>query len=103
MCSCGEIFVDGGDSLKCGCRDWNNFMRVDDEGKEFPVKVIEDSSNFQKDTNTRARILLELEVLLENIQSLPPQAMTTPINHYDFASLLMVLVAIFKEDRISSS
>jgi hypothetical protein len=39
LCKCGEIGVDGGEALKCSARDWANFLRVDDEGKETAVRV----------------------------------------------------------------
>lgn len=41
-CRCGEISIDGGQDLfRCASKDWNNFLRVDDNGNEITIKVIE--------------------------------------------------------------
>ena len=41
-CRCGEIAVDGGmDNFRCIANDFGNFLRVDDEGNEIVVKVVE--------------------------------------------------------------
>jgi hypothetical protein len=39
-----------------------------------------------------------LDEMINNIERLPTEAMTTPINHYDFVSLIMLLSSIFKAD-----
>lgn len=38
-CECGEIFVEGGDAMRCGAGSWDNFRRVDDNGHEIVVKI----------------------------------------------------------------
>lgn len=37
-----------------------------------------------------------LDEMNTNIEKLPPHALLTPINHYDFSALLILLSAIFK-------
>lgn len=39
-----------------------------------------------------------LENMIKNIEGLPPHAMGVPINHYDFYSLLVVLLGFFKDE-----
>jgi hypothetical protein len=40
----------------------------------------------------------ELDRMIENIERLPATAMMNSINHYDFASLLILLSAILRSD-----
>ena len=41
-CKCDEIAVDGGpDGCRVMAKNWDNFLRVDDSGKEYPIKVKE--------------------------------------------------------------
>lgn len=104
LCKCGEISIDGGESLKCFAKDWNNFLRIDDQGNEIIVKVSktekESSSSYQKEApKPNKRDLLNMfDEMIKNIESLPQQAMTLPINHYDFCSALLLLSSIFRSD-----
>ncbi len=102
-CSCGEISVDGGIAMRCAAVDWANFLRVDDEGNELVVKAIEADSEdpFSKElpqTPHKQQLLEMLKDMVRNIEKLPPHAMSNPINHYDFESLLVLLVALFTDD-----
>lgn len=108
MCKCGEIAVDAGDSFKCYSKDWNNFLRIDDEGNEIivttePSKYEKTSATKPETTSisskpTHKELLEMLDEMRKTIQDLPMQAMTTPINHYDWASLLILLSALFRSD-----
>lgn len=42
-------------------------------------------------------LLKILQRMIENIDGLPSGAMFTPINHYDYQSLLLLLSALFRE------
>lgn len=98
LCKCGEIEVDGGDALRCAAKNWSNFLRVDDKDNEIVVKV--------KDSNVKEvymdkpigkkELLDQLDDMIKNIEALPSNAMTTPINHYDLCALLLLLSGIFK-------
>lgn len=95
-CNCGEISVMGGSKLGCSSKNWNNFLRVDDEDnvivptiKEAPQKV------------TKEDLLDALDEMVKRIESMPPNAMVASINHYDFVSLLMLLSSIFRFDASS--
>ncbi len=119
-CKCDEISVSGGDKMECSAKNWDNFMRVDDLGNEIIVKVKKDLNEIiQNPTNktskqdnessgddtdnpkhlyTKQELLNMLSEMIKNIENLPQHAMISPINHYDFSSLLILLLALFKED-----
>jgi hypothetical protein len=108
-CKCGEIYVDGGDALRCGAKDWGNFLRIDDDGNEIIIKLKEDSSltpESQETNNTqntqhkpsKNELLEMLKEMIANIESLPSNAMSSYITHYDYVSLLILLAALFKAD-----
>lgn len=102
-CRCGEISIDGGDyQYKCFAKNFENFLRVDDLGNEIIVQIqnkeqinkIEETVKHKPDTQ---ELLKLLETMIENIESLPTQAMQTYINHYDFCSALILIQALFKD------
>lgn len=104
-CKCGEIAVF--DDLGCAAIDWKNFLRVDDEGNEIMVTVKEKSDN-EKDKEeakveeppkpTKQDLLDMLDEMIKNIERLPRYALDSPINHSDFASLLILLSSILRSD-----
>jgi hypothetical protein len=100
-CKCGQIYVDGGDALSCGSYDWNNFLRVDDEGNEIIVTVQkkENNSAIEKFHKPNQKELLDmLDEMRKNIENLPQHAMLSPITHADFCSLLILLSSIFRAE-----
>lgn len=102
-CKCGEIAVDGGDSLRCMAKDFNNFLRVDDEGNEIQVKVEAVKKSNEKEEQSvkkpnKSEMLEMLDQMIKAIEGLPQQAMITPITHYDFVSALLLLSSILRED-----
>jgi hypothetical protein len=104
-CACGEIAVDGGDSLKCYANDFSNFLRIDDNGNEVEVVVKSSDINAAKQqpehyssTPNRRELIEQLAMMAENIEKLPPHALANPISHYDFFSLLALLTAILRSD-----
>lgn len=108
MCRCGHIAVDGGDAFRCVAKDWNNFLRVDDHGNEIKVKVTESEPKAIPDVSenqvpTKKEMIDMLDDMIKNIEHLPQGAMSTPINHYDFCSLLVLLSSIFRADCKASS
>lgn len=100
-CKCGHIYVDGGNSMVCGSYDWNNFLRVDDEGNEIVVTVQEKENQIPVEYSTKLTkkdMLDMLDEMRKNIENLPANAMMTPITHADFCSLLIVLSAILHSE-----
>jgi len=118
-CKCKEIAIDGGkDSFKCLAKNWDNFIRINDEGNEVIPKIKnkvskEEEAPILKEVlpqelssvklTTKGDLVNELKGMLANIEQLPPQAMNIAINHYDLSSLLMLLVALFESDLRDSS
>lgn len=108
-CSCGEISIDGGlDYLHCSAKNWENFLRIDDEGNEIVVKVIDEKDqNPKKDDEkgdtkrklSRKELISMLETMVKNIENLPKHVMDQPINHYDFYSYMLLVVSILKTSR----
>lgn len=101
LCKCGEISVDGGSSLKCFARNWNNFIRVDDNGNEIIVKVKNNDTKPKEIDSTRPNkkeLLAMLDEMIKNTENLPQSAMTSPITHYDFASALLLLSSILRAE-----
>ena len=99
-CNCGEIFVDGGSSLKCGATSWENFLRIDDLGNEILVKIEgkENLGDYQTSKPSKKDLIKTLDDMISSYENLPSQAMTSPINHYDFLSSLILLSSILKLD-----
>jgi hypothetical protein len=103
ICRCGEISVEGGnENYKCSSISWNNFIRVDDEGNEIIVTILDKVSVKPLDIETekkpdRKELLAMLDRMIQNIDELPKQAMQTYINHYDFCSALILIASILKE------
>lgn len=111
VCVCGEIGINGGtSSYKCHAISFENFIRIDDDGREIEVKVIEkeDENSDKKNLNspatspesrycdTREEKLDLLTEMIKQFESLPQQAMTLPITHYDFYSLIILLNSILR-------
>lgn len=90
-CNCGEISVMGGDKLGCSAKNWNNFLRVDDEDNVIIPTIKE-----KLPKPTKKDFLDALDEMIRRIEEMPPNAMVASINHYDFVSLLMLLSSIFR-------
>lgn len=101
VCKCGEISIDGGlDYLKCSAKNWQNFLRIDDEGNEIIIKVIDQPEKEQAPEEIKKLTRLEqiemLETMVKNIENLPKHVMDLPINHYDFYSYILLITSILK-------
>lgn len=102
-CKCGEIFVEGGpDNFKCRAGDFANFIRVDDQGNEIVVTVKE-KENEQEPAEPPTKLskndlINMLGDMVVNIENLPPEAMYSPINQFDFCSLLILLKSILESN-----
>ncbi len=90
-CKCGEIAVDGGDSLRCSAKDWKNFLRVDDEGNEIVVKVEENKPD-------KKQLIDMLDEMIKSYENLPQHVLYQPITHADLASSLLLISAILRAD-----
>jgi len=102
-CKCGEISVCEGDSLKCGAKDWKNFLRVDNQGNEISVlenhlafSKIDLESSEKNELPKRKEIIGMLDEVIKSYENLPQHAMKEPINHYDFISVLLLVSSALK-------
>lgn len=98
-CSCGEIGLhrDQGTNSYYA-RDWDNFFFVDDKGNEIipTIKKMQDTERTNVVMN-RQQMLEMLDKFVSDIEALPPLAMQTYINHYDYLNLLTLIRALFKD------
>jgi predicted nucleic acid-binding Zn-ribbon protein len=94
ICNCGEIFVDGGDAMKCGATDFANFLRVDDHGNEIVVTVTE--KNEPIESRIDDPIGFSIDEMIKNIESLPEHAKSSSVTQYDLMSVLLILRAMHK-------
>ena len=104
-CKCGEISISGGkDVLECSAKNWDNFLRIDDEGHTIVVKITQKNNAAEQKTTEEPSVqtyqekLEMLDAMIKSIESLPETAMSLPINHYDFYSLMLLLSSILKTD-----
>lgn len=99
MCKCGEISVADGLSMKCGARDYNNFLRVDDNDNEIKVIVKEECKTGPMPQPapkpTKKDLMDMLKEMITHYEELPQHAMTAPVTHYDLLSTLMLVSALF--------
>ena len=95
LCKCGAIFVDGGDQMFCGAKNWDNFLRVDDEGKEFGPKIM-DETPIDLPTLSKEDKIGILGQMLEAYKNLPPQAQLMNPTNYDLYAALSIVHEIFK-------
>ena len=101
MCKCGEISVDGGEAQRCYANDFANFLRVDDQGNEIVVTVIETATEAELLTKkpNKKELLDMLDEMVKNIENLPQNALTLPITHYDLWSALALISQILKTKK----
>lgn len=101
-CSCGEISIDGGsDIYGASARNFDNFLRLDDEDNEIPVIYKEEDEKLADPIESAPLSKKEkidmLDSMIKNIENLPLHAMQTPINHYDLLSFMTLLSSIVRE------
>ncbi len=112
-CKCGACSVDGGNEYKRCLFDKPENIRIledDDseheivipkdrlqrlEEKQEPEQIIED---MPKKKPTRKELRGILDEMIKSVESLPPHAMTDPLNQYDYSSFLMILQSILSLD-----
>lgn len=54
-------------------------------------------------TPTRKQLLETLDHLINEMDHLPPSAMTAPVTHYDYCSLLMLLSSFLRAEMSADS
>ncbi len=111
-CKCKEIHVDGGpDFFRAGANDWKNFIRIDEDGNEIPIKIqiVPDSEmpqvmhapsandQYAVKEPTRDDLLMMLKDAIDVYEKLPQSAMHHPVTHYDLLNAMMIIYAVLKK------
>lgn len=99
-CKCDEISIWGGKiNLHCEAKDWNNFLRIDDEGNEIIVSVkAKDDDTAPLGKQKKEMLIAMLDEMIKNVEGLPSEAMLAPVTHYDYLSLMLLLSSILKSE-----
>ncbi len=103
-CGCGEISLDWtAPKIQLISREWENFLRVDENGNEIVIKVEESVSSAKPLLEGTSRpskdeLLGMLNMMIKNLEDLPPQAMSTYVSNYDLLSVLLLFAALFRSD-----
>jgi len=103
LCNCGQIFVEGGDAMKCGAGNWRDFARVDDEGNEIMVQVAKSAAITLPEaairlSPTRFEMLGMLSDMIAGLEALPSRALDSPVTHYDLMSALILIEQIMRSE-----
>lgn len=101
ICKCGEIGVEGGSAFYCRAKNWDNFLRIDDDGREIAVKVSSDttiSHSGIESKPSRQELLEMFDEMVKTYEALPSNAMTSPVTHYDLLSVMLLVSALFKAE-----
>ncbi len=99
ICKCGEIGVEGGSAFYCRAKNWENFLRLDDEGNEKAVTIKEGVlEHIPESKPTKDDLIDMLDEMVKTYEALPQNAMTSPVTHYDVLSVLLVVSALFKAE-----
>jgi hypothetical protein len=105
-CRCGEIAVCDGPAMRMYANRIENFLRVDDVGNEIVVSYKEKDPEGQPNNNpekqheppTRGELIGMLDDMIKNFDNLPDHAKASPITHYDFISLMLIISNILKRE-----
>lgn len=102
VCSCREIGI--GPHLYAAARDWDNFVRIDDDGNEISVRYEDKGNDQDQEINkqeeahkpTKDDMIRMLDEMVKSYENLPQPALLSPVSHSDFLSLLMLVSSLFK-------
>ncbi len=103
-CKCGALALGGGSAMRVWCDNWEDVLRIDDNGNEIPLKItevskiVEEISPTEYPKQSKEELINQLHEMAKYIETLPQHAMSSPISHYDLFSLTALLVAIFRSD-----
>jgi hypothetical protein len=94
-CKCGEIAISGGlDKLECFANAFDNFVRIDDEGKEVEVRFIGEERNgpFEEGESLSKEKKEEMiDAMIKYYEDLPAHAMTASPTHYDMKAIYLMM------------
>lgn len=117
-CKCGQISIDGGPSehRRCLAHDWANFVYLDDDDNERPIKVSKALSGLEQEPKDniaeekaeeskqeasipgkRAELMEVLKETLKNSENLPPHVKSSFVTYSDLDGLVSLIYAILRE------
>lgn len=99
-CKCGEISICGGNlRLETSAKDYKNFIRLEEDGSEIPVKFVTDHTD-EIEAGAEEEIPLKLDAaqkgkliddMLSYYDRMPAHAMTSPANQYDMKAVFLLM------------
>lgn len=103
-CTCQEIFVAHGQEMICGANEWENFIRIDDEGNEFVPKIMIESdisSECMEEADIspikrKEALLTIMKGMIDSFENLPSHALLTSVTQYDLRSALLTIYEIIR-------
>ena len=110
LCKCGGIGVGGGDAMYTSANDYANFLRIDDEGNEIPVKYqIKNEIDCKASENNtgdddisgnnpmgKQEFIDMIDMMIKNFGNLPDHAKYAPVTHADLMNFMLLVSMIFK-------
>lgn len=103
-CSCGQISIDGGSEYyRCLAIDWENFIRIADDGSEVEVKIENSPDKDHEDKAkeaikdkrmTRDELIQHLKDHLTHAETLPPHVKQSFCTYMDLDAAISLIYAI---------
>jgi hypothetical protein len=90
-CKCGEISISGGQhKFEALAKNWDHFVRFDDNGNEFKPKIIDKDTDIDTETNIAVQTPDELtQILLDLAKSGEDNSL--PVWFYQICSAIFLL------------
>lgn len=94
-CKCKQIEIEADETGEyiAHVYDWAHFLRVNDDGSEVPVKILDDVKQPETD------VLFEIEQRMKDFERLPWEAGLQPMTQTDMNVIHIFLVKIIQEMR----
>lgn len=103
-CKCDEIAITGGKvKYECFAKNWENFLRVDDNDHVIPVRLTEKEEDNLVENHipvhqSRMDLIEELERLITYSQEMSDQALKQPVSQYELLRFLSLIITILKSN-----
>lgn len=101
-CKCDEIAITGGTiKYECFAKNWENFLRVDDNGHVVPIRVTDKEEDIEKFINepspvSKEELIEEMARLIKYSENMSDQALSQPVSQYELLQFLSLIVTILK-------
>lgn len=97
-CKCGEISISGGtQKFFASALNFSNFFRVDDEGREIPVRMQDVEEKVETIPLSAEEKLEMLAGYMNSIERLPEHLMHSSISHADLYQALAMIYSLFRD------